>query len=587
MGAMHLARRGVRAMFSNTPVAADLLTQLVGSAFKGLDASALRESIEDAVGAVALTHDLGHPPFSHALEDSFHVLSERWATEDTPAPWGAFTEFKGAYHEFAGLDLLHQLTRDLGPEEDDDEQLYSPFLRLVLCIAQSDPDAAEWPSALHSIVAGQLDIDRLDYVMRDAQRAGTEFGTLDYVRLVDAFELHLVEKNHVEPQQSRFTIGLGAHARSAAESLLIQRAQSYEWIIFHHRVVASNKALTEAIDMLLEFTRADDRVALPEAPSLTVKEVFQFETECLNYIRPDLSRHGLTISAPTPLPDSARRLRQASVDDGLVLRLLHDGLLAGETLIAEAVMDEAIRRRLERFAACARAVLVREKRLIPVWKTGEDWRRIALDVVGDGALGRELRSRVSELVERYEGTPGGRYIRNVGGVTVKLLARSDTCVVGANRVLGLLMPHARYRSALAIQLAGDGTVLRQRRLIGSWLIAHQPFEAIKNKGRPLVLYYRQVPEPLANGSPLVQALEQSEDLRVSTLAFYVVHDQFAAQELVERNLLRNALRQTVRDVLPEFVRETWPKHLENIAERLNRDTSGASRGGLGSPGTGT
>lgn len=63
------------------------------------------------------------------------------------------------------------------------------FLTLVQHIYEADPDTRTWAGALHSIVASEVDVDRLDYLMRDGQRAGTEFGAIDYQRLVDAFEL--------------------------------------------------------------------------------------------------------------------------------------------------------------------------------------------------------------------------------------------------------------------------------------------------------------------------------------------------------------------------------------------------------------
>jgi hypothetical protein len=60
-----------------------------------------------------------------------------------------------------------------------------------MAVLQADERGDKWPDVLHSIVAGEVDVDRLDYVMRDAQKAGTEFGAIDYARLIDALELHV------------------------------------------------------------------------------------------------------------------------------------------------------------------------------------------------------------------------------------------------------------------------------------------------------------------------------------------------------------------------------------------------------------
>ena len=55
-------------------------------------------------------------------------------------------------------------------------------------------------------------------------------------RLIDSLELHF--------DGERFRVAPGVRGRSAVETLLTQRSQSYKWITYHHRVVGSNLALS-------------------------------------------------------------------------------------------------------------------------------------------------------------------------------------------------------------------------------------------------------------------------------------------------------------------------------------------------------
>ena len=55
------------------------------------------------------------------------------------------------------------------------EHLPRTFVRLVL----SDREGNDWAHCLHGIIDGQFDVDRLDYLMRDGLRAGTELGSID------------------------------------------------------------------------------------------------------------------------------------------------------------------------------------------------------------------------------------------------------------------------------------------------------------------------------------------------------------------------------------------------------------------------
>jgi HD superfamily phosphohydrolase len=250
LGAMSLATRAWRAAWSNarTP---DVRANFLAAAQeddevalpRGYKQDQLLRLTELAVGGAALLHDLGHPPFSHVLE-RFCARETPKFFEQEPILLSMWERYDGAFHEFAGLQLSTEVTKDLG----------EPLRSTLRAVLKADPGDGSWLGTLHGIIAGEIDIDRLDYLIRDAQKAGTEFGAIDYARLVDAYELH--------HDGSGFATAPGVRARSAVETLLLQRTQAYKWISFHPRVVCANLALGRSIELLQELASRSDPVQI-------------------------------------------------------------------------------------------------------------------------------------------------------------------------------------------------------------------------------------------------------------------------------------------------------------------------------------
>ena len=98
--------------------------------------------------------------------------------------------------------------------------------------------------------------------MRDGLRAGTELGSIDWRRLVDSLELHQVSDG--------WRIGLGARGISAFETMLVQRAQHYRWVIHHPAAVAADAALTRCAEGVFDLATSPppaegaDRAALAD-----------------------------------------------------------------------------------------------------------------------------------------------------------------------------------------------------------------------------------------------------------------------------------------------------------------------------------
>src|SRR5919201_3912822 len=138
----------------------------------------------------ALLHDVGHYPFSHALEEAGLPSHEALAGR----------------HLRTGA-LAATLER-LGVKADD-------LLQLIQGTSHSP---------LAGLVSGTLDVDKLDYLSRDARMCGVPYGVIDVDRLLTSLVF--------EPD----TIGLHPKGFAALESLLFAKYQMYRNVYWHHAV---------------------------------------------------------------------------------------------------------------------------------------------------------------------------------------------------------------------------------------------------------------------------------------------------------------------------------------------------------------
>jgi len=162
------------------------------------DSISIGENEQATVRSAALLHDVGHYPFSHALEEIGALHHE-----DVARP--LITE--GAVADF--------LSSSLGAD--------APEKVFELIRGRS-------ASALQGLISGSLDLDKIEYLKRDAFMCGVPYGEIDVDRLTNS--LVLVE----DPATGRQTLGVQEKALSALESLLFAKYQMYRNVYWHHAV---------------------------------------------------------------------------------------------------------------------------------------------------------------------------------------------------------------------------------------------------------------------------------------------------------------------------------------------------------------
>ncbi len=186
------------------------------------------------VKLAALLHDIGHGPFSHLFEFVLKEVGYKFASK----------------HEFWSKKLIMEHPSLAGLLDK-----YSPSLKRDVTDVLSN---SYKPLYLSSIVNAQLDVDRLDYMLRDSYMTGVNYGRFDLPWIFRNLSLRTVN----EPDEDgrvveKLRIALDARrGLSSLEELLLGNLNLYEHVYYHKTVQAANgiiiSALVRAIDILRE-----------------------------------------------------------------------------------------------------------------------------------------------------------------------------------------------------------------------------------------------------------------------------------------------------------------------------------------------
>ncbi|HEX8299006.1 MAG TPA: HD domain-containing protein [Rubricoccaceae bacterium] len=169
------------------------------------------DEVEGALAA-ALLHDVGHGPFSHTLEAD--LLPYR------PDASGAARPFR---HEAMSRALMVRLDARTGG---------------ALGVALEMFDGTYARPFFHSLLASQLDMDRLDYLRRDSFYTGVAEGVVGVERVLKTMRVH--------PPGPMGRLVIEAKGAYAVENVLLSRRLMYAQVYLHKTVVAADHVLRAA-----------------------------------------------------------------------------------------------------------------------------------------------------------------------------------------------------------------------------------------------------------------------------------------------------------------------------------------------------
>ena len=188
---------------------------LMGNALNELKNKGVEITFEEEQAAkiAILLHDIGHGPFSHALEN---VLIENM------------------HHEAISLLLMKELNRQ-----------FDGKLSMALDIFTN-----VYPKKyLHQLITGQLDVDRMDYLTRDSFFTGVSEGVIGYDRILKMLTVHQGEL--MVEEKGIYSI----------EKFLVSRRLMY-WQVYLHKTVLCAEQMLKGIITRAKYIKAKTRTPL-------------------------------------------------------------------------------------------------------------------------------------------------------------------------------------------------------------------------------------------------------------------------------------------------------------------------------------
>jgi uncharacterized protein len=169
---------------------------------KGVD---ITKEEEQGSQIAILLHDIGHGPYSHALERKL---------------------IKGVHHEDISSLILQLLNEQFNGK---------------LSLAIEIFTGTYTKQFLHQLVSGQLDVDRMDYLTRDSFFTGVIEGAIGYDRILKMLTVH--DGQLMIEEKAIYTV----------EKFLVSRRLMYWQVYLHKTVVAAEKMLVKIVDRANEL----------------------------------------------------------------------------------------------------------------------------------------------------------------------------------------------------------------------------------------------------------------------------------------------------------------------------------------------
>jgi uncharacterized protein len=171
---------------------------------------------QTAVRIAALLHDIGHGPFSHVIETILGFHHERFTIEAVLSPDTGVGKLLNAYSPDLAQNVASIIRGDFRP------------------------------LALSQLVSSQLDVDRMDYLLRDSLMTGAKYGVYDLEWIIKSIEI----------DEANDRLYVSAPGIYAVEDYLQARYYMYRQVYFHRTLRSAEAVLRVLLQRALHLYRA-------------------------------------------------------------------------------------------------------------------------------------------------------------------------------------------------------------------------------------------------------------------------------------------------------------------------------------------
>lgn len=226
LGVMHLATLLYEAIAQRSR---DLLKSEMAYTDEGL------ERDKTLVRLAALLHDLGHSPFSHAGEDLF--------------PFRPNSQKRYVHEDYSAAIIRHEL-KDVVEGHKLNRSNFGFRVEDITSLLEGTAEAGHrllW----RQIISGQMDADRMDYLLRDSLHAGVDYGRYDWRRILNTVEAMVVPEDQESSGGQGLRLGVSEGGVHAAEALVLARYFMFTQVYFHKTRAAYDHHLRQTLEVLL------------------------------------------------------------------------------------------------------------------------------------------------------------------------------------------------------------------------------------------------------------------------------------------------------------------------------------------------
>lgn len=222
IGVMYVGDKAFEKLFKSTPQTPDLLR------------------IKETFKLACLLHDIGHGPLSHSTESVMPTLDqinmpERFLSEKDK------NSKRQATHEDYTIKAIADSS--FAESFSDVERVYGVKREYIADLIRGEGDNSDYFKIdgvdyfilLHQLVSGELDCDRMDYLLRDSYFCGVSYGSYDLDWLLDNLEPAIID--------NKAYLGISERAVVTFDDFLLSRYHMFVMVYFHYRSVCLEQLL--------------------------------------------------------------------------------------------------------------------------------------------------------------------------------------------------------------------------------------------------------------------------------------------------------------------------------------------------------